>query len=105
MGNVAFLALVRPFLPPVSRPTFRFSTSSRRKDIVRPFGTAAESWVGWGGGVEGTRRQSREGKRGVPVISMRIFHQRLFAAKVLISDKEKSMKLFSASLPAAVSTL
>jgi len=41
------------------------------------------------------RRQPRR-KEGCSEISMRIFHQRLFAAKVLISDKEADEIVFRA---------
>jgi len=47
-------------------------------------------------------RDSREGKRA-PEISMRIFHQRLLAAKVLISDNEADEIVFRTVFPLGAS--
>lgn len=79
--------LVRPFLPPVSRP--RLFDFLRREERIL-FGQRCSS-----GAVETAAKE-----RG---FSMRIFHQRLLAAKVLISDNEADETVSSSAT--SVSTL
>jgi len=78
MGRLLSRAPVRPFLPPVSRPTFRFSTSSRGKDIVR----------------SATRQRQPRRKEGSPRFQWEFFISVCSLPKCWLATT-KPMKLFS----------